>query len=75
VGHCSYAVAYLKTLRPNGLKKGCYFSGQLTGEESLYHTLQFVNANQQSVNTAGEKAHLEDLKKANSRSPCLRDCP
>jgi hypothetical protein len=45
----------------------------LTGEETLYHILQFVNANQQAVNTAGEKAHLEELKKANARSPCLQN--
>lgn len=73
VGHCSYALSYLKALKPNGIKKGCYFKEQLTGEESLYHILQFVNANQQLVNAAGEKAHLEELKKANTRSPCLQN--
>jgi hypothetical protein len=73
VGHCSYAVSYLKSLKPNGIKKGCFFRGQLTGEESLYHALQFVNANQQFMSTTGEKAHLEELKKANSRSPCLQN--
>jgi hypothetical protein len=73
VGHCSYAVSYLKSLKPNGIKKGCYFKEQLTGEETLYHILQFVNANQHVVNEAGEKAHLEELKKANARSPCLQN--
>lgn len=73
VGHCSYAVEYLKSLKPNGIRKGCYFQGQLTGEETLYHTLQFVNGNQHVINSLGEKAHLEDLKKANSKSPCLQN--
>jgi hypothetical protein len=66
-------VEYLKSLKPNGIRKGCYFQGQLTGEETLYHTLQFVNGNQHVINSLGEKAHLEDLKKANSRSPCLQN--
>jgi len=39
VGRCSYAVSYLKTLKPNGVKKGCYFKVQLTGEETLYHAI------------------------------------
>jgi hypothetical protein len=73
VGHCSYAVSYLKSLKPNGIKKGCYFRDQLTGEESLYHTLQFVNANQHLAKAAGEKEYLENLKKANSKSPCLQN--
>jgi hypothetical protein len=66
-------VSYLKALKPNGLKKGCYFKAQLTGEETLYHTLQFVNASQQLIDTVGEKTHLEELKKANSKSPCLQN--
>jgi hypothetical protein len=60
-------------LKPNGLKKGCYFQQQLTGEESLYHTLNFVNGQQQLARAAGEKAYMENLKKANGRSPCLRE--
>jgi len=72
VGHCIYALSYLKSLKPNGLKKGCYFKEQLTGEETLYHTLQFVNASQLVVNATGEKEHLESLIKANSKSPCLQ---
>lgn len=72
VGHCSYAVSYLKTLKTNGIKKGCYFKEQLTGEESLYHILQFVNANQQIIKNTGERTHLEELKKANAKSPCLQ---
>jgi len=73
VGHCTYALSYLKNLKSNGVKKGCYFKEQLTGEETLYHTLQFVNANQLLVNTFGEKEHLKSLKKANSTSPCLQN--
>ena len=75
VGHCAYALDYLKSLMPNGIKKGCYFKEQLTGEESLYHILQFVNANQQLVDNRGEKRHIEELRKANARSPCLHDKP
>jgi hypothetical protein len=60
---------------PNGIKKGCYFKEQLTGEESLYHILQFANANQQLVDNRGEKRHIEELRKANARSPCLHDKP
>jgi len=71
VGHCAIALNNLKSLKPNGVKKGCYFKEQLTGEETLYHTLQFVNAAQNLVKTISEKNYLENLKKANSRSPCL----
>ena len=73
VGHCAYALSYLKNLKSNGIKKGCYFKEQLTGEETLYHTLQFVNANQLAINMSGEKDHLESLRKANSRSACLQN--
>jgi hypothetical protein len=73
VGHCTYALSYLKNLKSNGIKKGCYFKEQLTGEETLYHTLQFVNANQLVVKMTGENEHLESLRKANSRSPCLQN--
>lgn len=72
VGHCTYALSYLKSLKSNGIKKGCYFKESLTGEETLYHTLQFVNAQQQLANTLGEKKHIEELKKMNEASPCLK---
>jgi hypothetical protein len=72
VGHCTYALDYLRSLKPNGLKKGCYFREQLAGEESLYHTLNFVNAQQQFIKETGEKTYLENLKKTNSKSPCLQ---
>ncbi len=71
VSHCAYALEHLKSLKPNGLKKGCYFGSQLTGEENLYQTMNFVNGQQQFLLTVGEKEYLEGLKKANARSPCL----
>jgi hypothetical protein len=42
------------------------------GEESLYHTLNFVNAQQEFVKETGEKAYLVNLKRANAKSPCLQ---
>jgi hypothetical protein len=72
VGHCRYALDYLKSLKENGLKKGCFFEGQLTGDESLYHTLNFVNGQQRAIRNSGERAYLEELKRANSRSPCFQ---
>jgi hypothetical protein len=72
VGHCEYALAYLRGLKGNGIKKGCYFGQQLTGEESIYHTMNFVNGQQQIMKTTGEKAYLESLKKANAKSTCLQ---
>ena len=72
VGHCAYALEHLKSLKPNGLKKGCYFDGQLSGEENLYQTMNFVNGQQQFARMVGEKEYLESLKKANARSPCLQ---
>jgi hypothetical protein len=72
VGHCRYALDYLRNLKQKGLKKGCYFQEQLTGEETLYHTLNFVNGQQHVIEDAGEKAYLDQLKRANVKSPCLR---
>jgi hypothetical protein len=72
VSHCAYALDYLRSMRPNGLKKGCYFEEQLKGEENLYQTMNFVNGQQQFLRTVGEKNYLESLKKANARSPCLQ---
>jgi hypothetical protein len=72
VGHCSYALDYLRNLKPNGLKKGCYFEQQLKGEESLYHTLNFVNGQQNIIKGYGQNRYLENLKKSNIRSPCLQ---
>lgn len=72
VGHCRLALAHLRSLKPNGVKKGCVFNQQLTGEESLYHIMSFVNGQQQLLGMSGEKAYLESLKKANARSVCLQ---
>jgi hypothetical protein len=71
VGHCRYALDYLKSLKSDIVKKGCYFEQQLTGEESLYHIMNFVNGQQLLIKTSSEKAYLESLKKTNARSSCL----
>jgi len=68
VTHCEYALKYLRELEPNGIKKGHYFKEQLTGEETIYHTLMFVNAHQQLAKSLGEKKYLESLKAINSMS-------
>jgi hypothetical protein len=72
VGHCQYALDYLRNLKPNGLKKGCYFEQQLSGEESLYHILNFVNGQQNIIKGSGQDRYLENLKKSNAISPCLQ---
>ena len=72
VGHCRYALDYLKSLKRSDVKKGCYFERQLTGEESVYQTINFVNGEQSLARTMGEKAYLESLKKKNARSECLQ---
>jgi hypothetical protein len=72
VGHCAYALAHLKSLKGKGITKGCYFEQQLTGEESVYHTMNFVDGQQQILKTTSEKAYLESLKKANAKSTCLQ---
>jgi hypothetical protein len=72
VGHCTYALTYLRGLKGKEVKKGCYFDQQLTGDESLYHTLNFVDGQQHIVKTQGEKAYLDSLKKTNARSTCLQ---
>ena len=66
VGHCRLALDYLRNVDPEGFKKGCYFAEQLSGEETLYHTLDFVNAQQNLVNTLGERKYLDSLERANS---------
>lgn len=66
VGHCRLALDYLRNLDPEGFQKGSYLAGQLSGEETLYHALDFVNAQQNLVNTLGERKYLDSLEKANS---------
>jgi len=63
VGHCRLALDYLKSL--NDTEKGQYFNEQLSGEETLYHTLSFVDAQQHLVKELGEERYLEELKKTN----------
>jgi len=72
VGHCTYALSYLKSLNTNGNEKGHYFQQQLTGEESLYHIESFVNTQQNLLKTLGEKEYLEYLRKLNSRNNSTR---
>ncbi len=72
VGHCRYALDYLKSLKDNGVKKGCYFEQQLTGEETIYQTMNFVNGEQHIAKTLGDEAYLESLRKANVNSRCLK---
>ena len=73
VGHCTYALANLKAMKRDDLEKGCYFKEQLTGEENLYQILNFVNGQRQFINSVGEKEYLENLKKANNKSPCIKE--
>ena len=70
VGHCQYALEYLKSL--NGIKKGCFFQEQLQGDENLYQTLNFVNGQQGLIKKTTEKDYLESLKKVNAKSSCLK---
>ncbi len=63
VGHCRLALDHFKSLKE--VAKGRYFNDQLTGEETLYHTLSFVDAQQHLVKELGEKRYLEELKKTN----------
>ena len=53
VGHCEYAVSYLKNMKSDGIIKGCFFKEQLSGEETLYRTLKFVNGEQNIAKTMG----------------------
>jgi hypothetical protein len=71
VGHCRLALDYLRGLKPNVVKKRCYFEQQLTGEETLYHTLSFVDAQQRLINKVGEKKYLRTLKETNARKVSL----
>jgi len=68
VGHCRLALDFFKSQETNGMERGCYFNEQLTGEETLYHALEFINGQQRLVRELGEKKYLEELKKANSNN-------
>jgi hypothetical protein len=67
VGHCRLALDYLKSLRSSAVQRRFYFEEQLTGEETLYHTLSFVNAQQHLVDAIGEKKYMNILRQANSK--------
>jgi DNA-binding transcriptional ArsR family regulator len=41
---------------------------QLSGDETLYHTLDFVDAQQHLIQTLGEEKYLDALKETNSKS-------
>ena len=73
VTHCMLAVNHLKNQKPNGIKKGCFFKEQLTGEESVYHILNFVNAQQSFARVSGEEKYVADLRKLNAKSDCLKE--
>lgn len=72
VGHCRYALDHLRSVKLDGLRKGCYFQEQLSGDESLYHTLNFVNGQERFLRETGERAYLERLQRTNAKSPCLQ---
>lgn len=67
-----YAVDYLRSLEMKSNERGCLFKDQLSGEETLYHTLNFVNAQQQLLRTVGESRYLKELKEENAGSRCLK---
>jgi len=71
VGHCRLALDYFKSLKSNGVEKGYYFNEQLTGEETLYHTLAFIDGQQCLVKELGEEQYVEKLKKASSNSTAV----
>jgi len=64
LGHCRLAIERIKE---STLDRGEYFKGQLTGEETLYHTLNFVNSQQQMINNIGEKRYVEELNQENTK--------
>lgn len=72
VTHCMYAVDYLRSMKLKSSERGCVFKDQLSGEETLYHTLNFVNAQQQLLNIMGKRLYLKELKEENAGSRCLK---
>ena len=69
VGHCRLALDYLKSLKPNGIKKGRYFKEQLIGDETIYHALDFVNAHQSLADKVGKEKYIETLERTNAQKP------
>jgi DNA-binding transcriptional ArsR family regulator len=67
---------YLKSLKPNGIKKGKYFKEQLTGDETMYHALDFVNAHQSLADKVGKEKYIESLEKTNAeKTPFINNPP
>lgn len=62
VGHCRAALDRIKN---SNLERGRYYTGQLTGEESLYHVLHFVNRQQNAINKIGKEKYVKELKQEN----------
>ena len=56
VGHCVYALQHLRAQKE--FKKGCTFTLQLTGDESIYHTLAFVNGQQHLIKPVAIRSTL-----------------
>jgi len=62
VGHCKAALDRIKS---SSLERGHYYNGQLTGEESLYHVLRFVNTQQNIIKEMGKERYVKELKQEN----------
>jgi len=62
VGHCRAALDRIKN---SSLERGHYYRGQLTGEESLYHVLHFVNSQENVINKIGKEKYINELKQEN----------
>jgi len=59
VTHCREALDRIKN---SEVERGHYFQGQLTGEESLYHVLRFVNVHQNRVREIGRQKYVKLLE-------------
>ena len=64
LGHCRLAIERIKW---SNTDRGEYFKGQLSGEETLYHVLSFVNSQQQMINRIGERRYVEELNQVNRK--------
>jgi len=64
LGHCRLAIERIKNSNTN---RGEHFKGQLTGEETLYHVLNFVNGQQLMANRMGEERYVEKLNQENTK--------
>jgi hypothetical protein len=64
VGHCRAALDHIKN---SNLERGNYYTGQLTGEESLYHVLHFVNSQGNIIKRIGKEKYMKELRQENQR--------